>query len=168
MKKIAFAFISLALLSGCKNTQNNTEQETETEVVELAPEYQYYGDSITVDNAVPANELLAKMEGNDSLQVKVEGIILSSCKMKGCWMKMDLGEEQMHVKFLDYDFFVPKNLDGEMAIVEGYAKIDTMSVAELKHLASDAEKSQEEIDAITEPEVNLSYVASGVIIKPKS
>ena len=84
-------------------------------------------------------------------------------------MKLDIGNnETMRVTFKDYGFFVPKNLDGETAIIDGYAVVDTTDVDMLRHLAHDAGKSEEEIAAITEPEVGVTYVATGVIIKPKS
>jgi hypothetical protein len=35
----------------------------------------------------------------------------------------------------------------------------------LKHMAEDEGKSQEEIDAITEPKMEYTFVAGGVIIK---
>ena len=43
--------------------------------------------------------------------------------------------------------------------------MDTTSFEELKHYLSDAEASQEEIDAVTEPEYNYAFEAVGVIIK---
>ena len=74
-------------------------------------------------------------------------------------------EQNMHVSFKDYGYFVPKDIDGKESIIEGYAYMETMSVDDLKHYAEDAGKSQEEIDAITEPETKLSFVADGVIVK---
>lgn len=169
MRKVAFLFLSMALLSACNNTTNQAEVKAEVQEETVTPDYQYYGDTISDEGAVAVNELLSKMEGHDSVAVKVEGVINSSCTVKGCWMKMDLGNDQeMHVTFKDYGFFVPKNLDGEMAIIDGYAMADTIGVDHLKHLAHDAGKSEEEIAAITEPEVGITYVATGVIIKPKS
>ena len=81
-------------------------------------------------------------------------------------MKMDMGNgQELRVSFRDYSFFVPKNLNGEMAVIEGKAYVDTINVAFLKHLAEDAGKSEEEIAKITEPEVSLNFTANGVIIK---
>ena len=81
-------------------------------------------------------------------------------------MDVDLGNgESMVVKFKDYGFFVPKNSSGSTAVLEGVAKVETQTVDWLKHKAEDAGKSQEEIDAITEPEVKVSFMADGVIIK---
>ena len=81
-------------------------------------------------------------------------------------MSMRVNEEQfMHVSFKDYGFFVPKDIDGKETIIDGYAYIETMSVDDLRHYAEDEGKSAEEIEAITEPETNLSFVADGVIVK---
>ena len=51
--------------------------------------------------------------------------------------------------------------------MEGVAKLDTVEVDVLKHYAEDAGKSQDEIDAITEPEIKLAFEAVGVKIKEK-
>lgn len=46
----------------------------------------------------------------------------------------------------------------------GDAKIKTSSVAEQKHYAEDAKKTQAEIDAITEPKNEIRFTASGITI----
>ncbi|CAE7369959.1 unnamed protein product, partial [Symbiodinium sp. CCMP2456] len=48
-----------------------------------------------------------------------------------------------------------------MAVVDGYAYVDTMTVEQLRHYAADAGKSKEEQEKITEPEVKLTYLANG-------
>jgi hypothetical protein len=74
----------------------------------------------------------------------------------------------MRVTFKDYGFFVPKEgMEGKEVVFEGVAKRKVTDVDMLKHFAEDAGKSQEEIDAITEPKVELTFVANGVIIKEK-
>lgn len=166
MKKIAFFLFSVVLLSACNNTTIQEEEKTVSENSEVAIDYQYYGDTISAEDAVKATDLLAMMNGEDSLIVKVTGAINGSCKKKGCWMKMDMGNDQeMHVTFKDYGFFVPTNLNGEIATLEGYAKVDTIDVDHLRHLAEDDGKSADEIASITEPEVTLTYVATGVVIE---
>tara|TARA_R110002094_G_scaffold136429_1_gene128111 strand:+ start:103 stop:603 length:501 start_codon:yes stop_codon:yes gene_type:complete len=166
MKKIAFFLVSLAMLSACNNTTNQEEEKIETENTEITVDYQYYGDTISQDGAIEASELYAMLEGKESVMVKVKGVVNQSCKVKGCWMKMDVGDgQEMRVSFKDYGFFVPTNLAGETATIEGIAKITTTSVEDLKHFAQDGGQSEEEIAAITEPEVSISYVATGVIIE---
>lgn len=173
MKKFAFFLSAVALLSACKSTTNEGDSETEittdstaVEASTEATENHYYGDTITEDDAIEVGELLAVVEGQDSVRIKIKGVVNSSCQKKGCWMRMDMGnEDELFVKFRDYEFFVPKNLDGETAIAEGVAFVESFSVEHLQHLAHDAGKTQEEIDAITEPEVSVRFMADGVIIK---
>ncbi len=173
MKRIAIWVSALVLVSACKNNTNEgvekADGQSDSTAVEAAVESvenHYFGDTISEDEAMEINGLLAMMEGQDSVKVKLSGIVNSSCQKKGCWMKMDMGNgEEMRVSFRDYGFFVPTNLDGEQAVVEGVAYIDTIDVQFLKHLAEDAGKSQEEIDAITEPEISVNFTADGVIIK---
>jgi hypothetical protein len=167
MKKTAFLLMGIALLSACNNTTNEAEVKIESENVEVASSYQYYGDTISsTDGATESGKLFAMFTDTDSMDVKVTGTVNSSCKVKGCWMKMDLGnDKEMHVTFKDYGFFVPTNLNGETATIEGYAKLDTLDVDYLRHLAEDAGKEASEIEKITEPEVTLTYVATGVVIE---
>ena len=157
MKKILFS-LTVLLAIACTNNQKNEE----TVVI------QKFGDeNITEEGAITGNELMAILETEDSAQVKVIATISDVCQKKGCWMEVDLDQNnQMLVRFLDYGFFMPLDAAGTIAIIEGIAKVDTLSVAWLKHQLEDAEASQEEIDAITEPEISYSIEeATGVIIK---
>lgn len=103
---------------------------------------------------------------NSSSKLQIEGEILSSCPMKGCWMKISVENDTVLVRFKDYGFFVPKNgIEGKRTIINGNISVDTLSVAQLQHYAEDAGKSKEEIDLITEPEITISFLADGVLIK---
>ena len=73
--------------------------------------------------------------------------------------------ENMFIKFKDYAFFVPFDAAEKNAIIEGYAYVDTVSVEDQKHYARDAEMSEEEIAAITEPSVEYTFMASAVMLK---
>lgn len=162
MKKIIlFSVAGIILLSACGN---NKESKNETAAVDTT--MQYFGDSITLDGAMPSAELSANMKDKDSLKVKLTGTINEVCQKKGCWMTMNIGNDKtMQVRFKDYAFFVPKDASGKTAVVEGVAFTDTTSVADLQHYAEDAGKSKEEIAKITEPEINISFEARGVVIK---
>lgn len=170
MKIYHFLLIAI-LFSACSNADKdgvNADDSGPADTVNLVEEIHIamYGDEITEEGAIPASDVLAQLAGADSVKTKLVGSILKVCQAKGCWMSMKVNEEQsMHVSFKDYGFFVPKDIDGKETVIEGYAYMETMSVDELKHYAEDEGKSQEEIDAITEPETNLSFVANGVIVK---
>jgi hypothetical protein len=71
----------------------------------------------------------------------------------------------MRVTFKDYAFFMPKDASGRIAIVDGMAKVEETSVADLREYAKDDGKSKEEIEAINQPETELVFEASGVILK---
>ncbi len=125
-----------------------------------------FGESITKKGAVSVKKIPGKMEGSSELEIKAKGRITEVCQAKGCWMTLDLGDDELiRVKFKDYGFFVPKDAAGRTAVIEGVAKKEVIDVSELKHLAEDAGKSQKEIDAITEPKEELTFVAKGVIIQ---
>ncbi|MBK78400.1 MAG: DUF4920 domain-containing protein [Flavobacteriaceae bacterium] len=117
----------------------------------------FFGEKFTVTETKDLINL------QDNIQIK--GEIKSTCKMKGCWMELDVEEKTIFVRFKDYSFFVPKEgAEGKLAVVNGKLSIDTLSVAQLKHYAEDAGKSKEEISLIDKEEIKMSFLAEGVII----
>ena len=102
---------------------------------------------------------------NPQHDTKLEGQILSTCPMKGCWMKMSVERDTILVRFKDYGFFVPKTgAEGKSAIINGKLSVDTLSVAQLRHYAEDAGKSKDEVLKIIKPEITISFLADGVVI----
>ena len=79
-------------------------------------------------------------------------------------MKVSLGEKESMVRFKDYGFFVPKDIVGQQAIIEGIAFIEEVSVNALRHYAEDDGKSAKEIAMITESEKTLAIVSTGVLL----
>lgn len=79
---------------------------------------------------------------------------------------MDLPNgESMRVTFKDYGFFVPKNAHGYPVVLEGEAVKVVTDVASLRHYAQDGGASAEEIENITEPKEEYTFVATGVLIQ---
>jgi hypothetical protein len=156
---VSFAFFSCN--SGTKNAEENQAAETE------APsESGIYGEKISGKNPITGKELTAMLEESDSVWVTMEATIVSNCQTSGCWMDLDLGNEEIvKVTFKDYGFFIPLDSKGKSATIEGFAKKELIPVDMLKHYAEDDGKSQEEIDAITEPELAYTFEAIGVIIE---
>ena len=102
---------------------------------------------------------------NPQDDTKLEGQILSTCPMKGCWMKISVERDTILVRFKDYGFFVPKSgAEGKSAIINGKLSVDTLSVAQLRHYAEDAGKSKDEVSKIVKPEITISFLADGVVI----
>ena len=126
-----------------------------------------FGASISSEGAKGLNEIVFNESANDTLEVKLSGIINEVCQAKGCWMTLEAQEntdEQVFIKFKDYAFFVPKDAGGKRAIVKGKLFAEVTAVDELRHYAEDKGASKEEIAAITEPQRELKMMAEGVII----
>jgi len=125
---------------------------------------QHFGKAITADKAMEASQVSSALADQEALTLKVKGTVSEVCQAKGCWMTMDLGNQQsMRITFKDYGFFVPLESSGKQAVIEGVLKKELVSVATLQHLAKDAGKSEAEINAITQPESSLVFVADGVL-----
>lgn len=162
-RSFLFLFVFTLLFGACG-------QAPQTQSKEAAQTNQFFGEQISVDQAISYNDLLAKMENSDSLNVKVTGEVSAVCQKKGCWMNIvsdQEGKPEMFVKFKDYGFFMPLNIMGRKVVMDGYAFRSVTSVEELRHYAEDDGKSKEEIEAITEPEEELKFMASGVILLPE-
>ena len=163
MKRIVLLGLAIALFS-CNKKQEDVKNEAVAEKIN----YAVFGDSITDAEALTSAEMMAKfkeMKEDDTLNVKFKSKINGVCQKKGCWMTMDLGEEkEAFVKFKDYAFFVPMNAENQDAVISGKAFVSVETVADLKHYAKDAGKSQAAIDSITEPKITYSFMADGVLI----
>lgn len=163
MKQYAFIMVAAVLtLISCKENKVTTETTASGETI------QYFGEKITADGAITYDELLKKLETEETLEnVKVKGKVTGVCQAKGCWMTIasaDPSKDEMFVKFKDYGFFMPLDLTGEVTM-RGKAYTEETSVEELRHYAEDEGKSEEEIAAITEPVTELKFMADGVVIE---
>ena len=111
-----------------------------------------YGEKLSSNKLTSINELnylFTSLKDGEFNNTKFKAKVVDVCKMKGCWMNLDLNNnKQVMVRFKNYSFFVPKDIEGKEVIVEGKAFIDILTVDELKHYAFDAGKSKEEIDKI--------------------
>lgn len=164
MKYIFPILLSAVVLASCGD--NGAKRNNDSLAMKPADAgYQYFGESITPEGAIPASKLIATVGNAPSMNLKIEGKIESCCQKKGCWTEVFVNDsETVHVTFKDYGFFVPKDAGGKTIIMRGVAKYDTTNVEMLRHLAEDAGKSKEEIAKITEPEYDLVFEADGVII----
>ncbi|MEI6311672.1 MAG: DUF4920 domain-containing protein [Bacteroidota bacterium] len=165
--------ISVALFS-CQNNKTNTKNEVKAEsdcYASKDSEYAKintvggYGAPITKDNAVTYVDFLKTYKAVAPQKTKITAKVNGVCEKKGCWMSIDNGSKDgMMVHFKDYAFFVPRDIAGKTVIMEGVIQPDTTTVAELRHYAEDAGKTKEEIAKITEPKIELTFLADGVLI----
>ncbi len=162
MKNLRYLLLfSLIMTSFSGFSQENNSGEKDA--------YFSVGEEVETANVLSAYQMQERYKGlktGDTLNVTFRADVASVCKNKGCWMKVALedGREVM-VKFKDYAFFVPKDIENKEVIMEGKAYVSEMSVEDRRHYAEDAGKSAAEISAINTPEITLSFLAEGVKIK---
>jgi hypothetical protein len=98
-----------------------------------------------------------------SQPILVEGVIVRSCKMEGCWMELAPSKDAsaVRIKMKDHAFFVPLDAAGLKAKVEGVMSVKTLSKAEVDHLMNEDGAKFDKINAdgtVTE----ISFEATGV------
>lgn len=171
MKKILVAASIAVVFASCGGAGNKTAPAADSSQVAPSADTSsasalYFGDKITDEGAISITDLKTQMGDKKEMKVKLSGTIEAVCQKKGCWMELTNAEaEPLRVTFKDYAFFMPKDASGKTAIIEGIAKVEETSVADLQEYAKDAGKSKEEVAAIKEPKKELAFEASGVILK---
>ncbi len=123
-----------------------------------------YGAGTTAEGAISVNQMAEKTQ-KDKFSGKITGKVVEVCQEKGCWMKVEKADgEKLMVKFKDYGFFMPKNIEGKEVVLEGESVVKEVSVKQQQHYAKDAGKSEEEIKKITQPKKETQFIAKGVLV----
>lgn len=165
MKRIlVFTLVLSFLFVACK--EKKKEEVKENEASKIA--YTSFGEKIESRNALSEKEMSEKFDAlkiGDTINVKFTSKIDEVCTKKGCWMVLPAADKKTMVKFKDYGFFMPLDSKGNEVIVAGKAFVKETPVDELRHYAEDAGKSEEEIEKITEPKKEFSFLAHGVLMK---
>ncbi|WP_396635186.1 DUF4920 domain-containing protein [Maribacter sp. R86514] len=129
---------------------------------------EFYGEEFKITSLSDKNEVMAQFASlpvSDSLNIQFKTKVKEVCKVKGCWMIVELPEgEQAMVRFKDYSFFMPADILGKEVVLNGLAFVEEMSVDDQKHYAKDGGKTSEEIAKITAPKRTYSFEATGVIV----
>jgi hypothetical protein len=176
MKKsiLLSAAIIVTLSFSCQKPAESVKQEEEATAksepvgeAEVVPGV--YGADMEGNTVLGTAEMISVVETSGTFSGKVSGEIKEVCTKKGCWFTMDLANgEPMRVTFKDYGFFIPTNSQGFPIILEGVATMTETDVETLKHFAEDQGKSKEEVDAIIAPKREITFEATGVVIKDKA
>lgn len=153
--------LSLGMLAFACNQNSKAQKQ------ELPKGGAYYGEEFKPDEVVSVENINEKMKKEGGYAGVVKGEVTAACKKKGCWMKMNTGQEDMRIFFKDYGFFVPTDSEGADVYVRGKVFYDTTSVKELRHYAMDGGANEEEIAQITKPKVQLVMEADGVYMYNK-
>lgn len=98
--------------------------------------------------------------------VRVEGVIVRSCKMEGCWAELapDKDGKAVRVKMKDHAFFIPLQSAGAKAKAEGVFSVKTLTKEHVDHLIEEdgAKFANRNADGtVTE----ISFEATGIELK---
>lgn len=171
MKRLSVLAIFCMLLS-CTNIPENKEKQLAQSEIGFPEIHSSVGEDFSEDEILSEKEMYeqyGQLEEGDTLNVKFKTKVNSVCKKKGCWMKVDLqkGDEAM-VRFKNYGFFVPKDIEESEVVMSGKAYITEMTVEDQRHFAEDGGQSPEEVAAIVDPKRTLSFLADGVVLENES
>jgi hypothetical protein len=151
------------LLAACTADGPTIETDLTTEAQQDLGDFEV-GAPISVEQA------LSNPEQYDGQDVHISGTIREVCQQKGCWLTLESEDATVNDPAIrvavpqedgDYLFTFPRDAAGRHAVVAGHFEIKESSVEMLRHLAEDRGASEEEIDAITEPERGAVLTARG-------
>ena len=92
MKKILITITCLIFLVACKEQKDKAQESPKEPIAYLS-----FGEKITDENVISKETMAEKfitLEEGDTIDVKFASSINEVCKSKGCWMKLDLGDEK--------------------------------------------------------------------------
>jgi hypothetical protein len=154
--------------SEAESVEAEAPMETSASEVSEAQKDGFFGKEFDYSQPETAMAVLEKyksLQPGDTINAVFSSSVNSVCVKKGCWMRLKLDDNQESlVRFKDYGFFVPKDIEGQNAVVHGKLFVNETSVEDLKHYAEDAGKSEDEIAAITEPKLEFAFEADGVYL----
>jgi hypothetical protein len=110
------------------------------------------GAEITLAEKTNISDILSSPEDFLDKKVLVEGEVLDVCKIMGCWMDIQSGDEgeKIKVKVKDGDIIFPVEAIGQTALVEGTVyKLELTQEEATEYYQHIAEENDKEFDPST-------------------
>lgn len=117
-----------------------------------------FGAELSADRPVtPLSQIIADPDSFAGRVVKTEGTVGRVCQRMGCWMELQAeGAPAVRVPMAGHAFFLPRDVAGRAATIEGRIVVQPLSPEAREHLASEGAV------ALASP---LSIEATGVVIR---
>ncbi|MDQ6785989.1 MAG: DUF4920 domain-containing protein [Acidobacteriota bacterium] len=121
------------------------------------------GDIIGEAKKVSLSDVLKTPEKFADKTVLVEGVVVRSCKMEGCWMELapTAKDKSVRVTFKNNAFFIPLDSAGMRARAEGVFSVKTLSKQQVEHLVKEDGAKFDRINA-DGTATEISFEATGV------
>jgi hypothetical protein len=168
MKMFITVFCMSLALAFSVSAQKMAEP-TEKDKTEAIPtsEYLKRGAPISAAEKVSLAKVLSEPAKYAGKTVRIEGVVVRSCKMEGCWAEIAPSKDakqSVRVKMKDHAFFIPLESAGALVRAEGTVSIKTLKKAEVDHLKNEDGAKFENINpdgTVTE----VSFTATGIELK---
>lgn len=160
---VAFAFSAFA-----QDEMKEKAKPTETDKTAAIPSDGYLkrGAAIGKSKKISLEKALKDPSKYAGKTVRVEGVIVRSCKMEGCWAEMAEKKDgkSVRVKMKDHAFFIPLQSAGATARAEGVFAIKTLTKAMVDHMIEEdgAKFDNRNADGTVS---EVSFVASGIELR---
>jgi len=166
MKLITFLTLILAL---AMSVAAQEKAPTELDKTEAIPANTFLKRGAAIGNAekVSLAKVLASPDKFAGKTVRIEGIVVRSCKMEGCWAEIAPDKDSkssVRIKMKDHAFFIPLQSAGSFARAEGVFSVKTLKKEEVDHLINEdgAKFDNRNADgSVTE----VSFEATGVELR---
>lgn len=113
----------------------------------------------------PLREVLEDPGKFAGMSIIVEGVIVRSCTMEGCWAELAPSKDSktsVRVTFKDHGFFIPLKSVGFDATAEGVVSVKVLSKDEVDHLVKEGGKFDKLNDDGSA--TVISFVATGIVL----
>ena len=146
--------------------QATTEATKPTEATTTTPNEKDYGVPFTINDSIPAADLLADPSKYVGQTVRVAGKVSDICQKKGCWLILSAEDKHMRVMTKGHGFFVDMDKVGFNGHIEGKVIARELNPKRTEHFASEA-SSGAPIPEKSATKISYEMVASSIrLIQP--
>ncbi len=128
----------LIISVSAQNDMKDSAQPTEKDKTEAIPTNAYLKRGAPIGNSkkVSLNAVLKDPSKFAGKTVRVEGVVVRSCKTEGCWAEVaeNSNSKSVRIKMKDHAFFIPLQSAGAKARVEGEIQVKTLTKAMVDHM----------------------------------
>ncbi len=124
------------------------------------------GAPIGTAKLVSLEKILSEPAAFAGKTVLIEGVVVRSCKMEGCWAELAPGKDgkSVRVKMKDHSFFIPLQSAGAFARAEGVITVKTLTKEHVEHMIKDdgAKFEHRNADGTVD---EIAFEATGIELK---
>lgn len=143
---VLFACVAGCALAGCRSADAGSAekaaqleaqgQRKDTRAPEQTPPRHFGAPFSVPGEPTQIAEIMRAPEAFLGTKVKCSGEVARVCQAMGCWLELRAGANApgLRVPMADHAFFVPQDIVGRTAVIEGVLSRSALSEAQLAHL----------------------------------